>query len=169
MTAYGTDTGFQEYAVARGLSEVTAAGVTVEQRNEARLRGSEFIDGRFRSVFPGLPADGRAQDREWPRIGAADARGYAIAADETPTEVEHASYEAAVRELVAPGSLLPDVTPSEQVKRTSEQIGPIREEIEYVTASSADASRPDIAIIDAIMARLIGTTRPDFLGSSGRA
>lgn len=167
MSSYGTLTASKAYHAERG--NTAWAEATDSELDIARLRGSEYVDGRFRSDFPGLKSGGREQVREWPRSGATDASGYAIASDAEPIEVEHASYEAALRELVTPGSLLPDVNPAGQVKRTSEKIGPITEEIEYVTPNSPEAMRPRIPVIDAIMAPLIGRASSSFCGTSARA
>lgn len=167
MSMYGSDEAFLTYAAARGYTEVATA--TESARDIARLVGSEYVDGKYREGFPGYKTGERAQVREWPRTAAVDARGYAIASDAQPIEVEHATYEAAYREIKSAGSLLPDVTQSAMVKRTSEQIGPIREETEYVTPHSVGSARPDIAVIDAILAPLIGARGPDFLGSSARS
>ena len=167
MSSYGTDAAFLIYAAARGYTEVAAADEAA--RDVARLVGSEYIDGKYRHAFPGYKTGLRDQAREWPRSGAVDANGCAIASDAEPIEIEYATYEAAYREIKSAGSLLPDVTPASQVKRTSETIGPISEETEYVTPNSASASRPDIAVIDAILAPLIGGGRPSFIGSVTRA
>jgi hypothetical protein len=164
MSSYGTLAASKTYHAERGNTAWAAADdadLTI-----ALLRGSEYVDGRFRSAFPGLKTGGRDQVREWPRTGATDASNYAIASDAEPVEVEYATYEAALRELATPGSLLPDVTPSNQIKR--ERIEGIID-TEYVTPSGASAARPVIAVIDAIMAPLIGGGASSFVGSSVRS
>ncbi len=81
--------------------------------------------------------------------------GDPIQPDEIPEEVERATYEAALRELVAPGSLSPDFLASEVV--TKEKVGPI--EVTYAEAA-ADAqlpNRPVVPAIDEILAPLLRT------------
>lgn len=108
MAGYGTDEGFAEWA--------SAAGYTVPSGTvaPARQRGSVYIDGLYGRRFSGRPAGGSAQEREWPRTGAVDYYGQAIAADSIPTRVINASYEAALLELASPGSLSVTLTPNQR-------------------------------------------------------
>lgn len=164
MSSYGTLAASKTYHAERGNTAWAAADdadLTI-----ALLRGSEYVDGRYRAAFPGYKTGERAQVREWPRTGATDASGYLIAEDAEPVEVEYATYEAALRELATPGSLMPDVTPATQIKR--ERIEGIID-TEYVTPSGAASARPVIAVIDAIMAPLIGSGSSPFAGSSVRS
>lgn len=163
MSSYGTDAAWQTYAEEHGHTEV--AGWSEAQRNMFRLLGSEYLDGKYRSAFPGLKTSGRDQVREWPRTGATDASGYAIESDAEPVEVEYATYEAAWR-IGREVDLNPDVTPATQIKR--ERIEGIID-TEYVTPSGPAAVRPVIAVIDAIMAPLIGGGASSFVGSSVRS
>lgn len=153
MTAYGSDAGFQDYASARGIATVGAASEA--ERDSARLRASEFIDGRWGSAFPGYRVGARDQLREWPRTSAVDAEGWHIPPDQVPDEVERATYEAAIRELAQPGSLAPDITPSRRVASVSERVGPLSESITYAGGGGAEAERPIITAIDQILARLL--------------
>lgn len=106
MTAYGTTDGYKAWADARGVSYV---GKTNDDIDQARLRASEYVDGTYRSQFPGCKTGGRAQDREWPRAGATDREGYAVPSDTVPAEIDNAAYEGTKRELVSPYSLAPDI------------------------------------------------------------
>lgn len=127
-------------------------GGTPEAKQAAMRRASVYIDGRYRKEFPGSKIGGRAQLREWPRKGAVDYEGHPIASDSVPIEVEHATYEAAMRELVEPGSLSPDYVASLLVKR--ETIGPLTTEYAIPTGSVADAAaavRPVVTLIDDIL------------------
>lgn len=153
MTAYGTDAGFTAYATARGLTTVGAA--TESDRDTARLRASEFIDGRWGNSFIGYRAGGRDQVRAWPRSFATDAEGWTIQADEVPDEIERATYEAAIRELATPGSLTPDITNAERVTARSESVGSISESVTYAEGGGVEAQRPILTILDQILARLI--------------
>jgi hypothetical protein len=106
---YGSLAAALVYHEARGNAAWSAAGVDDEKREAALLRSSEWLDGVYRSRWPGQRTGGRSQARDWPRIDAFDAEGNAIASEDVPDEVERATYAAALRELVKPGSLSPDI------------------------------------------------------------
>lgn len=158
---YGTLIGAGEYHAARGNAAWAAA--SEPDRTAALVRASDYVDARYRvklrsgrwvSMFRGSRAGGRAQGVEWPRTGATDYEGNAIAEDVIPAEVLNATYEAALRELASPGSLSPDFVPSSQV--TKEKVGPI--EVTYADGTSTagtSPNRPVIPMIDEIIAPLI--------------
>lgn len=160
MAIYGTLAAADAYHLARGNSAWTGVDAV---KTAALERGTDYIDGRYRwemksgrwrSMFPGEPTAGRSQDREWPRTGAEDYNGNAIPDDETPIEVEHATYEAALRELVSPGSLSPDFVPTGQVIK--EKVGPI--EVGYASPQAMPnqlPNRPIVPAIDEIIAPVI--------------
>ncbi|MFD1944730.1 DnaT-like ssDNA-binding protein [Paradevosia shaoguanensis] len=75
--------------------------------------------------------------------------------DDAPAEVKYAIIEAARRELVSPGSLNPDFIASKVLRRERKKVGPLEKELEYSEASKASAVRPDIAIIDQLLAGLL--------------
>mgnify|MGYP001373192964 CR=1 FL=1 len=75
--------------------------------------------------------------------------------DAAPEPVKFAIIEAARREMVAPGSLAPDYVASRVVSREKKKVGPLEKELEYAQASSAAAVRPNIAIIDQLLAGLL--------------
>ena len=157
---YGTVADANAYHTARGNTAWTGSD---EVKTAALVRASDYIDGRYRwrlssgrwqSMFRGTRTAGRDQDNEWPRTGATDYEGNEIPVDEVPIEVENATYEAALRELVTPGSLSPDYTSSAQV--TKEKVGPV--EVQYAEAKATDnltPNRPVIPAIDEIIAPLI--------------
>lgn len=160
MSIYGTRAKADAYHLERGNS---AWAGTDAAKDSALVRGTDYIDGRYRwrltsgrwqSMFPGERTAGRTQAREWPRTGAEDYDGNEIPDDETPIEAEHATYEAALRELVEPGSLSPDYVPSGQVIR--EKVGPI--EVGYSAPQVTDnmlPNRPIIPMIDEIIAPIV--------------
>lgn len=148
-SGYGDNAGADAYHLARGNMLWTG---TDEAKSAARLRGSEYIDGNFRAYFSGIKVNGRAQEREWPRSGAYDRDCYSIPADEVPVEAINASYEAALRELVKPGSLSPDFVVGKQVKR--EKVDVI--EVEYAGAvTGAAAFKPVMTVISGILAPIL--------------
>jgi hypothetical protein len=109
-------------------------------------------------MFAGSRKEGRSQVREWPRSDAVDYEGNEISDGDVPDEVQRAAYEAALREAANPGSLSPDYTMTEQVKK--EKVGPI--EVEYSDTSKMDMpkgvetpNRPIIPEIDEIIAPVL--------------
>lgn len=165
MSFYGTVLGADSYHDDRGNS--AWAALTEPAKESALTRGSDYVDQRYRerlasgkwaSMFSGVRTDGRSQDREWPRTGATDYEGSEIGTSETPTEVENATYEAALREAAEPGSLSPDYTMTGQV--TQETVGPIT--VKYADTSSMKMpkgietpNRPIIPEIDEIIAPVL--------------
>lgn len=159
---YGTVAAADAYHAARAN---TAWAGDEAAKQAALIRASAYIDGRYRklmpsgvwvSLFPGTKTVGRAQAREWPRTGAVDYEGNRLSPIEVPVEVEQATYEAAIRELVSPGSLSPDYVASQTIKR--EKVGPL--ETEYVTATGEGAAgsvRPVVSVIDEIIAPVLVT------------
>jgi len=159
--SYGTLLGADAYHAARAS---TGWAGDEASKQAALLRASVYIDGRYRkryrsgrwvSMFPGEKVLGRAQAREWPRIGAQDYSGNPIGDGEVPAEVEQATYEAALRELVSPGSLSPDFVATSLVK--SEKVGPLETTYAVPDASAPGAAptRPVITLIDEIIAPVL--------------
>ncbi|WP_062390939.1 DnaT-like ssDNA-binding protein [Pseudomonas abietaniphila] len=158
---YGTVAAADAYHAARANIAWTGDDAA---KQAALIRASAYIDGKYQaqtncgrweSLFSGVKTGGRAQSLQWPRTGATDNEGHAIPPDEVPIEIEQAAYEAALREIVTPGSLSPDYVASQAVKR--EKVGPL--ETEYAVrdaASGATSVRPIITLIDELLAPLLG-------------
>jgi hypothetical protein len=155
MAGYGTDEGFAAYAAANGYTVPTGTVAA------ARARGSAYIDGTYSLRFPGYPTGGIDQDREWPRTGASDRQGNAIAPDAVPLRVINASYEAALIELTTPGSLAVIVVGSQRVVREKVE-GAV--EVEYARPTSASSavldSTPVVTIIAGMLAPLLRQPEP---------
>jgi hypothetical protein len=157
---YGTVAAADAYHAARANAAWTGDDLA---KQAALIRASVYIDGRYRkllasgvwqSLFPGVKTEGRGQARKWPRTGAEDYEGHAIPSDQVPVEVEQATYEAALRELVEPGSLSPDFVAASTVKR--QKVGPIEEEFSVAAGADGAASvRPVIIIIDEMIAPVL--------------
>ncbi|HRQ13072.1 MAG TPA: hypothetical protein PK205_07185 [Promineifilum sp.] len=155
---YGTVEGYKAYHLARG-NDIPASSDT--DIAEGLLVASEWLDGRYRIGFGGLKVGGRDQVREWPRSGAMDIYGYAVASDSVPREVEYATYEAAAKQLAVPGSLSVDFVPS-KYKRASVD-GAVS--VEWAGYTSAVEVQTQFAIIDQILAPLL-VGNPAFPASS---
>lgn len=162
MSFYGSLEGAAAYHTARGNTAWTGSD---ELKSAALLRATTWLDAKYGPRFPGCRTAGRSQARQWPRENAFDIEWSPIAADEVPAEVIDATYEAALRELVTPGSLSPDYVASERVK--SERVGPIA--IEYASNGGASDVRPLLSIVDDLLFSLLGTPCPALVGRTVRA
>ena len=155
MPNYGTEAGLLAYA--------ESVGATVPDGDvlPALVRASSYIDGRYGSRFVGVRAGGFAQAQAWPRTGAVTRDGFAIPPSVVPDVIGNATYEAALRELAAPGSLSPDYVASQQVTR--EKVGEI--EVAYANTATlgADAVRPVVTVIDEMLAELMSRRVPGVL------
>lgn len=129
--AYISATFFVDYHTTRGRSLIdpdTDAQWTTGQIEAAIVVASDFLDAKFRYVGIREKVE---QGREWPRTNAFYADDGRVA-DGVPIEVQEACAELAVRQLSA--EIAPDPTYDASlrpVERTLEQVGPIREEIEF--------------------------------------
>ncbi len=146
--AYGNENGADTYHEDRNNTDWT--GDTSGQKEAALIRASAAIDAQYRSQFPGYKRNARSQAMEWPRIGAVDVNGYVIAIDAIPQEIINAVYEAALRELVEPGAMLPDVEAGGNAKRI--KAGSV--EIEKFTTGAT--SKAEFSLIDGILQPIIG-------------
>lgn len=151
MADYGTDAGFLAYWLARGEGDLTVIYDGAGEIAAARLVASEAIDGRYGAQFGGLKVGMRAQVREWPRNGASDRYGYAIASDSVPDEVERATYELTYEQLKSPGSLIVNVKAS-KYKQASVS-GAVS--VTYATFGSAFDAQPQYTKVDQILSGIL--------------
>lgn len=135
------------YHLARGNSTWTGTDAAKE---EAIRRASEFLTNSYR--WKGYPVNGRDQAQAWPRTYVEDAQGYSVPSDEVPAEVQKACAEIALRELVTPGQMSPDYTPSERVK--SERFGSVSFEYD-MSRPDAEAARPVLLIVRDLIGGLL--------------
>ena len=152
---YGTVDGYAAYAEARGMD--APAAVDPDDVQAALLVASVWLDGRYGSTFRlrTQKTGGRAQAREWPRAGFVDGSGYPIGFAEVPREVEHATYEAAFRQLLKPGALHTDFSLAKSYKRVAID-GALS--VEFAGASSATDAQMIIPIVDQILSPLLFTS-----------
>jgi hypothetical protein len=150
------------YHSARGNSTWAEASTSPDQgKTAALIRATTAIDAIYRARFPGTKANGRDQSLEWPRIDATDNEGEEIAEDEIPQEIVDAVCEAALRELVEAGSMMPDLERGGSVRRL--KAGSV--EIEYGNNASA---RTAFTIIDGILAGLLGAASSGYTATAVR-
>ena len=145
---YGSVAGATAYHVSR--ANTGWADSPADAAEAALIRASVWLDGEYGHRLPGTKATGE-QYRACPRTGGVDASGFALPDDVVWWQVEHATYEAALRELVTPGILSPDYTPAQGVK--SETVGPIS--VTYRDGTGTQW-RPIASTVDDILASLIG-------------
>lgn len=152
-TSYGTTIEADAYFEDRGVTSWLER--SEDEKSGALIRASAYIDGRYRARFPGRKAGGRTQEREWPRTGATDASGDAIADNEVPAEIVRSTFEAAFRDIAAPGSLLPDFHAGQVVASKRVKAGPVETETKFGTAGSSAAARPVFGVIEDLLAGLL--------------
>ncbi|MEB5104449.1 DnaT-like ssDNA-binding protein [Pseudomonas aeruginosa] len=70
-------------------------------------------------------------------------------ADEVPREVEQATYEAALRELLKPGSLNPDYVATTAVKRA--KVGPLETEFFGPADGAEQPNKPFVGVINDLL------------------
>lgn len=118
------------YASSRGWTNWTGSDATKEA---ALRRGQDYVAGLYNARWA----------TRWDN-------------DDAPEPVRFAIVEAARRELVAPGSLLPDVTPG-TVKKSVALSGAVS--VTYAVGEDAAGSmKPVLSVIDGLLVGLISGT-----------
>lgn len=159
MANYGTLAGADAYHLAAGNAAWTGAdGVKLA----ALVRASQYADalalrqrknGSTYTMFGGVKAAGRDQLLAWGRIGAYDIDGTPIPDGVVPIEMEHAAYEAALRELVQPGYLSPDYVPAQVIKR--EKVDVLETEYMGASGGTENPQQPVATLVRNIIAPLL--------------
>ncbi len=153
------------YALDHGLTFAIAGG-DAALAEQALRRATVWLDGYVLPRVMGLRTHARNQALAWPRINVVDREGYLIQPDEIPVQIVNACCEAAIREKAAPGTLSPDVTLAEKVKRL--KAGSV--EIEYSGSTGGPGDlRPIATVIDDILAPLLGSRPSPYFGKALRA
>jgi len=119
--SYATLSYLDDYHLARG----NAAWGSASEANKiaAALRGMAYIETfRYRGQKVSV-----LQACSFPRTGVVTRDGLSWPSDSVPESVRRAQAEAALRELAAPGTLLPDWTPGKGPLRR-EKLGDLEEE-----------------------------------------
>ncbi|TPW26029.1 DnaT-like ssDNA-binding protein [Pararhizobium mangrovi] len=150
MAGYGTNEGFAAWLADNGYAmpdSAPAPGVL-------RQRASVYVDGLYYDRFPGRPAGGAAQDRQWPRAVAVDRYGHALDDVTVPQRVIDASYQAAWIEAQNPGTLATTYTPG-QNKVLTEVKG-----IKWEVVGNANADRAMVPVSTAVEALLAPILTP---------
>ncbi len=161
---YGTVAAADAYHTERGNTGWTGTDATKEA---ALLIASEWLDDHYSEMFAGYPTDKASQERSWPRREAYDIYGDYFAIDAIPVQMERATYEIALRQIVSPGSLFKDWTPGQE-KLSVAVVGAVS--VTYRGAGTYSDAQVKIGKIDAILRPIIdSSSRASALsGSAGR-
>lgn len=165
MANYGTVVAYKAYHTERGTVIGSHSDPAIL---EALLVASEWIDAKYRSLFPGLKIGMRDQVREWPRSGALDYYGYAVSSLVVPVEIEYSVYEAALIHLTGAKALSVDWTPAPYRKVSVD--GAIS--LEYAGFSSSQDVQTQFKKIEEILSLLItvkGSSNSSLSGAAVRA
>lgn len=139
------------YHTARG-NNFTWAGIDIA-KEAALIRATQWLDGRYGHRWPGTRWRLRLQALDWPRVDAYDRDAGLIDGSLIPVEVLNATCEAAMRELVTPGVLSPDLTPG--TSKVLVEVKGIRWDRLRASAGVNDMTLT-ITAVDRILSPLIG-------------
>lgn len=140
--SYASEGTLEVYADNHGVTLATG------DAEAALIRATAAIDATYRGRFPGYKTNGRDQALELPRLAGYDIEGNLLPADEVWTEVVNATCEAAIRELIEPGSMMPDLERGGNIK--SLKAGSVA--IEYGANATA---RTTFTVIDGILSGIL--------------
>ena len=131
------------YHAARGVA--AWAVLTTEQKEQAIVRGCDFLTQTYRNRWAGIPASS-TQALDWPRYYVPHHASVASVYphDSVPRELVYANAEAAIR--AASGELIEDL--DQQVQ--TEEVGPLK--TVYFKAESRGKKYP---VIDKMIAHLL--------------
>lgn len=145
MDVYGNVTDFAAFMGSMGY-EIPAG-----DQSAALLRGSMSLDATYHDRWVGEKAS-YTQDRDWPRVNAYWPDGTPV--EGIPVQVVTAAYQMSYRELVAPGSTSPVVTPGSVVQRARVE-GAV--EVEYARDWAHEYDRvTSMTPIDTMIEGLLG-------------
>jgi len=162
MNHYGTINDADIYLAERGFIDWVALDDT--DKTSSLIVASEYIDATYGNQFGGQKTAGRSQVLLWPRLYAYDAYGNLLPSDEVPREVEWATYQLAMRQGTAPGSLSSDFNGGEVIKRAKVE-GAV--EVEYAGDGSFGNSQTVFPIVDGIIAPVLTAMFSGFSSLSG--
>lgn len=158
------------YHLARRNDAWFAPGSEGDLKEAALIRATGFLDATYRARFPGYRTRRRAQALEWPRTGAytylpdagrsdgflasdgyrAWGQGYDyLPSDQVPREIIAATCEAALRELIEPGALAPDLERGGAIRRL--QAGSVAIEYAGNALASTTFQAIDLALASLLM------------------
>lgn len=149
--SYGSEADSLTYHANMGNNAWGAS--TTPLREAALRRAAIWLDGEYRLRWPGTRKNGRSQARDWPRIDAEDIDDSVIDDATIPPEVKTAQYEAALAELLSPGSLSPQVTMASVIK--SESVGPISTTYDTSLLTGVSALAPTLLSVERALSGIV--------------
>jgi len=133
-----------DYHDGRGNTAWTDSSVTDSAKERAVVRATDYVDKRFGGKFRGWK-ESSLQALQWPRLDAEDNSGYLIR--DIPEKLKQAVSEYALRSVdlheLSPDPISPvpqqqnlfgtvrDLSPTGEVAKKTEKVGPIEESTEY--------------------------------------
>lgn len=124
-----------------GINPAWASGAPAA-KEAALIRATRALDATY--DFAGLRSFPRSQALLWPRADTYDTDDYPYPANELPRPLVNASCEAALRELVSPGALMPDLVAGGAIVRKEVKAGPVSTSTEYAPGSIQRTAFPII-------------------------
>jgi len=149
--------------------------LTDEEVQQLLLAGSEFCDGMgaretspgiYITLLPGYPTGGRAQERQWPRTGAADSYGTPYEEDEIPPALIRAVHAAAWYAKQNAGGLNV-VFKRDQIVQSRRVETIARTFFEPKSVNGLSPTRPQIPEVDANMALVLSGVAGNPYGITG--
>lgn len=153
MSFYGTITGLQEHLAARGDASSTT-GVAPDKLAAGLLVASEWLDAKYRSIYPGEKLGQREQVRDWPRSDAYDVNNDYIDYKTVPVEIERATYEATMQWLEDPTVLNPVYTPNRYTRASVS--GAVS--VDFVNFTGVADIEAKFSTVDRIMSGLLSAS-----------
>lgn len=125
---------------------------SAEVKEAALRRATRFIDSFYRYGFQGTKMQ-PTQPLEWPRFNVRDpSSGWFLDPSPLPVALVQATCEAALRELVSPGALQPDLERGGAVQSKSVAAGPVSTTTVYATGASG---RTVYTVLDEMLSALL--------------
>lgn len=140
------------YFALTGRDVTVWSAASTAEKEAAAIIATQYLEGRFGSRYIGYKRD-RPQGLEWPRGEAYDPNGWLFANNKVPREITDAHAELSFREFS--GTLLADNVTG-NVKKTSDQVGPLKTSVEYQTGSAGD-SNPMYGMVELILRRVLSS------------
>lgn len=137
------------------LGHVDWAGASDADKEVALRNGTRYIDANYRASWSGWPTKDREQRLAWPQKNAY-AGIYPLKIDEIPRELKEATAEAALRVLLVPDALSPDLDASTLISSLS--AGSVSIDFSSAGQDLASSGGGTYPAIDRAIAPLLGPT-----------
>jgi len=132
------------------LRNIDYSDYDAEVIQAALVKATSYMDRKYATRWRGVRID-PAQPLGWPRKSVFTNDGYAV--DPVPNALRQACMEFAARTLLG-ADLWADPSVNRNVRKTVNQVGPIREEVEYIDGGTAPPEYPmaETLLVDLIHA-----------------